>query len=242
MAARRRADRRRQRGARSLFALGGEHCRRLVGFEGAERRDARQDEAPRAARRKQRLRQRLSGALRRHIDRRVGQRRRSARAGEVLNQDAVQERAAQGGQKRRAGGNREDFGAGERACAPFMRRAGEGKSRRRTFNDREARSPGKRAREPPPRALIARNPEPQPVGSVGERPGEDARREQPLKRGARVGFRREAEQAGPADDAPAIALEQRVEPPRLLRRGDRASRPSRRGRRALLFRSRSPDR
>src|ERR1700734_757253 len=88
-----------------------------------------------------------------------------------------------------------------------MRRAGEGKRRQ---------SPGKSPGKPPPRALIARNPEPQPIRSIGERPGEDTRRHEPLKRSARVGFRCEAEQAGPAEDAPAIALEQPVEPRSLL--------------------------
>ena len=84
-----------------------------------------------------------------------------------------------------------------------MRRAGEGKRRSRAFNVGEARSPGKRRGEPPPRVLVARNPEPQPIRRVGEGPGEDSRREQPLKRGARVGSRREAEEARSAEDAPA---------------------------------------
>ncbi len=43
VAARQRTDCRRQGGARSLFALG-EDCRRLVWLEGAQRRDARQDQ------------------------------------------------------------------------------------------------------------------------------------------------------------------------------------------------------
>ncbi len=198
MATRERADRR--RGARSLFALGGEYRRRLVGFEGAERRDARQDKAPRAARREQRLGQGLSSSLRRHVDCRVGQRRRSAGAGKVLNQDPVEERATQGGQKRRAGGNCEDSGLangharllcgarGKASCVPGLSTT----AKQGSFE--------KRARKPPPRVFVPRNPEPQPVRSVGERPGEDSRCEQPLKYGARVRSRREAKEARSADD------------------------------------------
>ena len=64
-----------------------------------------------------------------------------------------------------------------------MRRAGEGKPRSRspktthrpTAALRLAKQGSfeKRARKPPPRVFVPRNPEPQPVRSVGERPGED---------------------------------------------------------------------
>ena len=61
----------------------GERIERVAArLEGAERRDARQDEARPAARRDQRLRQRRGGALGRHVDRRVGERERPAGAGE----------------------------------------------------------------------------------------------------------------------------------------------------------------
>ena len=109
VAARQRADRGRHGRTRGSFlALGVEERRRLVGLEGAERSDARQQQASPAACREQRLGERLSRALRRHVDRRVGQRHRPARAGEAVDQHAVQERAAQCRQKRRPGGNRED--------------------------------------------------------------------------------------------------------------------------------------
>ena len=113
VAARQRTDCRRQGGARSLFALG-EDCRRLVWLEGAQRRDARQDQSPRAAGRDQRFGQSLGGALRRHVDRRVSQRRRSGRPGEAVDQNSVQESAAQGWQERRAGRNCEDSGLANR--------------------------------------------------------------------------------------------------------------------------------
>ena len=122
MAARESADRRGDRRARGVLALGVEDRRRLVRLEGAERRDARQEQAPCAARREQRLGQRLGRALRRHIDRGVGERHRPARAGEALDQRAVQKGAAQGRQKRRPGGNREDFAARDGPCAPFRAR------------------------------------------------------------------------------------------------------------------------
>ncbi len=106
--ARQRADRGRDGRAGEFLALGVEDGRRLVRLECAEGSDARQQQAAPAASREQRLGQRLSGALRRHVDRGVGQRHRPARARKAVNQHAVQERAAQCRQKRRPGGNRED--------------------------------------------------------------------------------------------------------------------------------------
>ena len=87
---------------RGVVRLSFDECRRLVRLESAQGSNARQEKAPRAARREQRLRQRLSGALRRHVDRRVDERHRAARPGEAVDQDAIEQRPAQRRQKRRA--------------------------------------------------------------------------------------------------------------------------------------------
>ncbi len=103
------ADRRRE------LVLGervvGERIGRVAArLEGAERGDARQDQARPAARRDQRPRQRRGGALGRHVDRRVGERQRPAGAGESRDQRAVDERPRQRRRERDAGGNGEEIG------------------------------------------------------------------------------------------------------------------------------------
>ena len=145
MAAREPADRRGDRRPRGVLALGVEDRRRLVRLEGAERRDARQEQAPCAARREQRLGQRLGRALRRHIDRGVGERHRPARAGEALDQRAVQKSAAQGRQKRGPGGNREDSRramAHARLLERGSRKREAGFSRKSARNQRNNKAPG----------------------------------------------------------------------------------------------------
>ena len=67
------ADRGRRPGARRLLARLEERPR-VVGLEGAERRDAGQEDALLATRGEQSLSQRRGGALRRHVDRCVGKR------------------------------------------------------------------------------------------------------------------------------------------------------------------------
>ena len=114
MTTRQRSDRGRQGGAGGLLLLSFEERRRFVRLESAERSDARQEQAPGPACREQRLRQRLSGALRRHVDGRVRQRHCAARAGEAVDQDAIEQGAAQNRQERRPGGNREDSGLAKR--------------------------------------------------------------------------------------------------------------------------------
>ena len=55
------------------------------------------------------------GALRRHVDRRAGERERAARAGKAGDQRAVEQRARERRQERRAGGNGEDVWGGHTA-------------------------------------------------------------------------------------------------------------------------------
>ena len=92
----------------------GERIERVAArLEGAERGDARQDQARSAARRDQCARQRRLGALGRHVDRRVGERERPAGAGESGDQRAVDERPRQRRRERDAGGNGKDVGVGQ---------------------------------------------------------------------------------------------------------------------------------
>ena len=175
------------------------------------------------------------GALRRHVDRRVGQRHRSARAGEAVDQDAVQERAAQGRQKRRAGGNREDSGLANGHARLLC--GARGKASGRPAHPRKQPRRAAATRSHRPESRTAAN----PAASANGRARMPAAMSR-SKRGARVGFRCEAEQAGPTEDAPAIALEQPVEPRRVLAEAiAHCVRPGEIGERSW-FRSRSPDR
>ena len=63
--------------------------------------------------------------------------------------------------------------------------------------------------------LLARNPEANAVRRVREGAGQNAGAQHPLERLGRVRARRKAEKARPAENAPAGARQQRVEPRRL---------------------------
>ena len=153
VAARQRADRGRHSRTGEFLSLRVEDRCRLVGLEGAQRSDARQQQASPAACRKQRLGQRLTRALRRHVDRRIRQRHRSARAGEAIDKRPIQKRTAQCRQKRRPGGNREDsrraVGHARLLCGAL------GKASRRS---RSVPLTLQRRGESLPCALVARNP------------------------------------------------------------------------------------
>ena len=101
----------------------GERIERVAArLEGAERGDARQDEArPAAAGRDERSRQRRRGALGRDVDRRVGERERPAGAGESLDQRTVDERPRQRRRERDAGGNGEEIGLPQEPTRAFSK-------------------------------------------------------------------------------------------------------------------------
>src|SRR5271163_313902 len=73
-------------------------------------------------------------------------------------------------------------------------------------------SPSQGPGEPFPRVLVARNPESQPVRSVCERAGENSSCKQPSKGGARVGVCGQSKEGSAADDSPADAVQESVEP------------------------------
>ena len=146
--------------------------------------------------------------MRRHIDRGVGQRHRPARAGEAVDKHAVQERAAQGRQKRRPGGNCEDL---RRAMGHARLLCGaRGKASRRL--EERFGSPSQRRGEPFPCVLVARNPESQPVGVSAKgrvRIPAVSSRSKAARASARAASRKSD---CAADDSPAGALQESVEP------------------------------
>src|SRR5258708_36187057 len=73
-------------------------------------------------------------------------------------------------------------------------------------------SPPQGCGEPFPCVLIARNPEAQPVRSFRERTREDSSDEKAFKGGARVGMRGQSTEASSADDSPAGAVQEGIEP------------------------------
>src|SRR6202453_4678755 len=73
-------------------------------------------------------------------------------------------------------------------------------------------SPSQGAGEPSPCVLVARNPESQAIRGLCERAGENSCRKQPSKGGARVGAGGQSKKGSAADDSPADAVQESVEP------------------------------
>src|ERR1700722_19286319 len=94
-----------------------------------------------------------------------------------------------------------------------MRRAGEGKL---TNFEQRFGSPSQRSSESVPCALVARDPESQPVFGLCERADENSFAQDLFKDGTRVGMSGQSIELRSADDSPARAVQESVETLRFL--------------------------